>query len=84
MTIAMVKRLIKYPAPPSHVKGRMFGPVKRTAGARRYRSEDPFINWLYRDPRRAASLSVLFTVGSILVWLVMVVVVLVYLAILIF
>jgi len=66
------------------VNGRRSDRSKRSARTRRYYSGDPFIDWLYRDPRRAASLSVLFTVGSILVWLVMVVVVLVYLAIRVF
>ena len=59
-------------------------PYRDVTGRRGYRSNDPFVLWLYRDPRRTAALSVLFTVGSILVTTLMVFVVLVYLAIFLF
>jgi hypothetical protein len=66
------------------VKGRRNGPYHGPIRTRRYYSNDPFVDWLYRDPRRAASLSVLFTVGSIVVWLTLVLVVIVYLALKVF
>ena len=44
---------------------------------------DPFLTWLYADPRRGARLSAAITIGLILFWISVVFGILVYLAVLI-
>ncbi|MGA1866697.1 MAG: hypothetical protein ACMUFK_04435 [Thermoplasmatota archaeon] len=46
--------------------GRKWAPKKDRWGER---PQDPFIRELMKDPKRAARLSMLFTVGMILFWI---------------